>query len=188
MIRLLSGTLVAVDIGSVVIDVHGVGYLVYMSSTSHVRLGEETTLHTYLSVRENALDLFGFTDAFALESFSMLLTVPQIGPKSALGVLATTPPALLAEAVVANNPHQLQTLGGVGKKTAERIVQQLHGRWQPTQVVEQVSVGVLPIHTEAVEALITLGYERTRVVTFLREQELEGQSLSDIIRHALRVL
>jgi Holliday junction DNA helicase RuvA len=112
-----------------VLDVGGVGYLV--STTPSVlrraEAGQEVTVETYLHVREDALQLYGFADSAERELFVHLLGVSGIGPKVALAVVSSAPAGELRRAIVLEDPARFQAIPGIGKKTAERIVLELKG-------------------------------------------------------------
>ena len=160
MIRQLCGDLVRIEPGSVVLDVNGVGYLVAVTKTpATTSIGTEITLHTHLAVRENALDLYGFETLDELEIFEHLLSIPKVGPKSALQILSQADVPLLKEAVLTHDPSHLSKLSGIGKKTAEKIVNELHDSF--TERYEgAVTVGT-NTHTQTsdvIDALVALGY------------------------------
>src|ERR1700733_11897751 len=108
MISKLTGTLTYADLRFIIIDVHGVGYKVYTTSgLLEKQLGQSMTFRTYLAVRENALDLFGFPEKDELVLFESLITVSRIGPKTALGILSMANPATIRKAVLTEDPAYL---------------------------------------------------------------------------------
>jgi len=131
MIAQLTGTVISVHGMDVVLDVAGVGYLVSvpLSTISHVTtVGERVTLLTIMSVREDAMQLFGFASHAEREAFRLLTSIQGIGGRIALGILSASTLDDLRNAVVRGNLPALQRLPGVGKKTAERIVVELRPR------------------------------------------------------------
>ena len=129
MIRSLTGEIDDIGENWLVVNVHGVGYLVGTPTLqNHFTENSTITLHTYLAVRETALDLYGFPHKTELEMFELLLGIPKIGPKSALQILCQATPSLLAEAAQKNDGVYLHKLSGIGKKTAENITQYLHSK------------------------------------------------------------
>ena len=127
MIARLRGRPVANTPDGLVLDVGGVGYLV-AATPSAVRAADgaaEVSLHTYLHVREDALQLYGFAEAAERELFLLLLSVNGIGPKVALGIVSGSPAADLRRAIVLGDTARFQAIPGIGKKTAERIVLEL---------------------------------------------------------------
>lgn len=188
MIRTLTGTITEIGVGWVIITVHDVGYLVGSpTATTQFIENKTTTLHTHLAVRETALDLYGFTTRNELEVFSALLSVPKIGPKSALQVLNQASPALLVEAISQKDPSRLQKLTGIGKKTCENIVQFLHGKIDHLpEATETIASPLDQIQTDAIDALISLGYDMTTA----REQVIsivtEDSTVNSLVTQALK--
>jgi holliday junction DNA helicase RuvA len=163
MIRTLTGRITAIGAMAVTIDVRGVGYLVH-TATAHHSLSIETvaTLHTYLAVRETALDLYGFLSEAELELFELLLDVPKIGPKSALQILAQANPTLLVESIGSKDSDRLHKLAGIGKKTAENLVQFLHEKIEGlTFTIPTSTPATSPAKADAIDALVSLGYDLT---------------------------
>jgi Holliday junction DNA helicase RuvA len=141
-----------------VLDVGGVGYLVAATPSALRRAADapEVTLETYLHVREDALQLYGFADAAERELFIHLLGVSGIGPKVALAVVSSAPPTELRRAIALRDPARFQAIPGIGKKTAERIVLELQGSIADAiePAAEQHTSGELV----ARDALVELGY------------------------------
>ena len=144
-----------------VLDVNGVGYLVAATPAAlrAADSGGEMTIETYLHVREDLLQLYGFADADERELFTLLLTVNGIGPKVALAIVSGSPPADLRRAIVLGDHDRFQAIPGIGKKTAERIVLELKEK------LGSVAVAAVPVpggdgepHLVAREALVELGY------------------------------
>jgi Holliday junction DNA helicase RuvA len=161
MIRTLTGTIQAVEDTQIVIDVHDVGYLVScLAHQNKFEPGQAIMLHTYLVVRENALDLYGFAEKSELEMFELLLKAPKIGPKSALQILNQAPPPLLAQPQKKHDPVYLQKLSGIGKKTAENIVSFLNNKKDllPESISSETEE-IDQIQTDAIDALVSLGYD-----------------------------
>ena len=125
MIARLRGRPVARTAEGLVLDVGGVGYLVHATPSAARQDGDEITVHTYLHVREDALQLYGFAEVAERELFVQLLSVNGVGPKVALAVVSGSPAADLRRAIVLEDPARFQAIPGIGKKTAERIVLEL---------------------------------------------------------------
>jgi Holliday junction DNA helicase RuvA len=187
MIRSLTGVITAFTEGTITLDVRGVGYLVAVpTKTTGYVLGEELTLHTHLAVRETALDLYGFTSMTELEVFEMLLTVPKVGPKSALQILNQATPQLLIDAIGTNDPAQLHKLSGIGKKTCENLVQALHQKIEQFSFVEIAPAPPLTEpKTDAIDALVSLGYDLGTARTVISELPPD-LSTNDLITQALK--
>ncbi|HEC30579.1 MAG TPA: Holliday junction branch migration protein RuvA, partial [Candidatus Yonathbacteria bacterium] len=114
-----------------VIDVSGVGYKVYISIETMRSIGTkgtEVSLWTHLSVRENALDLYGFCDYAEIELFEMLIGISGVGPKSALGIMGVAPLDTLKTAIASGDMSYLTKVSGIGKKNAEKIVLELRDK------------------------------------------------------------
>jgi holliday junction DNA helicase RuvA len=159
MIARLRGRPVANTPDGLVVDVGGVGYLV-AATPSAVRAAdgkEEVALHTYLHVREDALQLYGFADAAERELFVHLLSVNGIGPKVALAIVSGSPAADLRRAIILEDTARFQAIPGIGKKTAERIVLELKEKLGEAPVPISSASGTAP-HLVAREALVELGY------------------------------
>ncbi len=142
-----------------VLDVGGVGYSLAVTPTA-LRLAEgggEVSLETYLHVREDALQLYGFGDAGERELFVHLLSVNGVGPKVALGIVSGSPAAELRRAIVLEDTARFQAIPGIGKKTAERIVLELKEKIGDAPVPISSAGGTQP-HLVARDALVELGY------------------------------
>jgi Holliday junction DNA helicase RuvA len=125
VIARLRGTPVARTPDGLVLDVNGVGYLVQATPTAAAKGGGEVTVETYLHVREDALQLFGFAEASERELFVQLLGVNGVGPKVALAIVSGSRPAELRRAIAREDIARFQAIPGIGRKTAERIVLEL---------------------------------------------------------------
>src|SRR6266516_7240821 len=161
MIARLRGKPAANTPEGLVLDVGGVGYLVHATPTA-VRKGDsadEITVETYLHVREDALQLYGFADRSERELFVQLLSVNGIGPKVALAIVSGSPAAELRRAIALEDAARFQAIPGIGKKTAERIVLELKGALADAIAPSGVSAG--DDHFVARDALVELGYSLT---------------------------
>jgi Holliday junction DNA helicase RuvA len=176
MIRSLEGVITAIGENNLVLTVHNIGYLVYTPLIRHQFIpGETALLHTHLVVRENVLDLYGFAREEELSFFELLLGVPKIGPKSALQILCQADPALLASCILTEDADQLHKLSGIGKKTAANIVSHLAGKIDSIQNIEQTSPTLATTlsqnQVDAIDALITLGYDPQEARTYVLKQD-----------------
>ena len=159
MIARLRGRPVSNTPDGLVLDVGGVGYLV-AATPSAVRAAEgaaEVSLHTYLHVREDALQLYRFAEAAERELFLLLLSVNGVGPKVALGIVSGSPAADLRRAIVLGDTARFQAIPGIGKKTAERIVLELKEKIGDAPMPISSAAGTQP-HLVARDALVELGY------------------------------
>ena len=162
MISRLRGIPAGRTTDGLVLDVGGVGYLVAATPSALGRAADvpEVTLETYLHVREDALQLYGFADAAERELFIHLLGVSGIGPKVALAVVSSAPPADLRRAIALKDPARFQAIPGIGKKTAERIVLELEEKLGSEDVAALQALPAAPTsaHVVARDALVELGY------------------------------
>lgn len=195
MIRRLRGEIVSKTDYTVVLDVQGVGYLVHVPHIINEPTGATIALYTHLAVRETALDLYGFALLDELELFEHLLTLPKIGPKSALQILTQADLTLIKTAVANNDAVYLSKLSGMGKKTAEKVVTGLidlyekHGRsltpQSPANDAQNSSIN------DTIDALIALGYpeaDARRAVQQVLETEPEHMATNAILKAALKLL
>ena len=170
MISYLRGTLAAFEEDKVVIDVGGVGYGVYMSGQAMSRLpgvGNEVKIHTYLNVKEDAMQLYGFLSRDDLTVFKLLIGVNGIGPKGGLAVLSVMSADSLRFAIMSGDAVSIAKAPGIGKKTAERIILDLKDKVsledtfvhrEMQAAVQPAGIQMLHAQNEAVEALVALGY------------------------------
>jgi holliday junction DNA helicase RuvA len=161
MIARLRGRLVANTPEGLVIDVGGVGYLVAATPAAarKAERQDEASLHTYLHVREDALQLYGFADGSERELFVQLLSVNGVGPKVALAIVSGSPADDLRRAITLEDSARFQAIPGIGKKTAERIVLELREKLADGMpvAVGNVSAAGAP-HVVARDALVELGW------------------------------
>jgi holliday junction DNA helicase RuvA len=184
VIARLRGRPVARTAEGLVVDVAGVGYLVAATSGA-LRAAErraEVTLETYLHVREDALQLYGFADAGERELFTQLLTVNGIGPKVALAVVSGSPASDLRRAIALGDAARFQAIPGIGKKTAERIVLELKGSLADAIEPNGADPSVDLI---AREALVELGYSIDEAQRALAKVD-PGLPPDERVRQALR--
>jgi Holliday junction DNA helicase RuvA len=159
MIARLRGKPVASTPEGLVLDVGGVGYLVAATPTAVRKAdgGGETTVETYLHVREDALQLYGFADRAERELFVQLLTVNGVGPKVALAIVSGSSPQELRRAILREDAARFQAIPGIGKKTADRIVLELKEKIGGADAVVS-DIGSTAPHLVARDALVELGY------------------------------
>jgi Holliday junction DNA helicase RuvA len=154
MIARLRGTVAARTGAGIVVDVGGVGYLVAATPRVHARIGEETTVETYLHVREDALQLYGFASADERQLFELLLGVSGVGPKVALAIVSGSTPEELRRAIVREDTARFEAIPGIGRKTAQRVVLELKEKLGP----EPAALGAANGSLLAREALVELGW------------------------------
>jgi len=159
MIARLRGTPVGRRGDGLVLDVGGVGYLVQATPSALRRAGEaaEVTLETYLHVREDALQLYGFAEPAERELFELLLGVSGVGPKVALAIVSGSPPAELRRAIALDDTARFEAIPGIGRKTAQRVVMELKEKLAPAADAPEARTAASP-HLVARDALVELGY------------------------------
>jgi Holliday junction DNA helicase RuvA len=188
MIARLRGTAAARTPDGLVVDVGGVGYLVAATPAVLRRAdaGAELVVETYLHVREDALQLYGFADAAERELFTHLLTVNGIGPKVALAVVSGSPAAELRRAIALGDAARFQAIPGIGKKTAERIVLELKEKLGAADDVVAIPTGSgAPAHVVARDALVELGWSLPEAEQALAATDPELPA-EERVRQALR--
>jgi holliday junction DNA helicase RuvA len=187
MIARLRGTLVARTAEGLVLDVNGVGYLVQATPSAAAKGADEITVETYLHVREDAMQLYGFADAAERELFVQLLGVNGVGPKVALAIVSGSRPSELRRAIVREDLARFQAIPGIGKKTAERIVLELKEKLGSEDVVALPSLPGAPTssHVVARDALVELGYSVIEAETALARVDPELPP-EERVREALR--
>ena len=187
MIARLRGRAVARTSEGMVLDVNGVGYLV-AATPAALRAAEgvgETTVETYLHVREDTLQLYGFADADERELFTQLLTVNGIGPKVALAVVSGSHAADLRRAIALGDHARFQVIPGIGKKTAERIVLELKERMSVEAAVVLDATDLQDGRLDARAALVELGWSLLEAEQALSSIDPE-LSTEERVRLALR--
>jgi len=159
MIASLKGRVLDLQSDSIVVEVGGVGLLVNVPTQigNNLRIGEQIHLHTYLSVRENSLELFGFETSEEREFFSLLIGVNGVGPRLALATLSTINPDAIRRAVFTEQSEMLRRVPGVGKKTAQKILLHLQDKIKTVDGFEPVAA-LDDNDTQVLEALVSLGY------------------------------
>jgi Holliday junction DNA helicase RuvA len=173
MLYSVRGKLIAIESNAAVVECGGVGYMCQttMNTLKAVKLNTEVTLYTYLNVREDAVDLFGFATKAELETFKNLISVSGVGPKAGLAVLSELSPEQVAMAIASDDLKTITRAQGIGKKIAQRIVLELKDKLakaakednsfaQAAQNSVNVSMGNVP---KAIEALGVLGYSPSDV-------------------------
>ena len=192
MFYYLNGTLSHIDPPIAVIDVSGVGYAVHSSLNSLARanVGDKVKFYTYLHVREDIMDLYGFLDLEELNFFKLLISVSGVGPKAALSILSAVTPDQLTLAISTEDEKPLLAASGVGKKMAQKVILELRDKVSKDVISTAKGVSSIPMAkndnlSEATAALIALGYTRGEVDSVLRGMDLTGLDTEGIIKKAL---
>src|SRR5205085_11413856 len=179
VIARLRGTVVARTASGVVLDVGGVGYLVAATPRVSARVGEEATVETYLHVREDALQLYGFATADERELFELLLGVSGVGPKVALSIVSGSTPAELRRAIARDDVKRFQAIPGIGLKTAQRVVLELKEK------LVLVDTGAPGGDLTARDALVELGWTLIDAERALSEVD-DSLGIEEQVRAVLR--
>lgn len=197
MFHHIKGTVVHVDPNRVVLDNGGVGYSINTSffSASAVKKGEEALFYTYLHVREDAMELYGFAAEEELSCYKMLTSISGVGPKAALAILSVVTPEKLALCVISEDEKALTKAPGVGKKLAQRIILELKDKLAKSQLSVSGTSGVeLPSPQvnmgsagEALAALTVLGYGRAEAAEALKGLD-ESLPVEELVRQCLKKL
>ena len=194
MFYYVSGTVAEIGPNLAVIDCGGVGYACATTNytISRLKKGERAKLFTYLHVREEIFELFGFSSQQELSSFKMLIGVSGVGPKAALAILSSTTPNNLALSIVTGDEKALTAAPGIGKKIAQRIILELKDKLAKEQTsfssdgpVPVIAAGGANKAGEASAALAVLGYGTPEIAAALKGVDLE-QPREEIIRQALK--
>jgi Holliday junction DNA helicase RuvA len=179
-----------------VIEAGGVGFEINVSPSTLSALpetGREATLYTYMSVREDAMELFGFVTRDEKRMFMKLISVSGIGPKTALGILGVISPADLSVAIVTGDASRLAKAPGIGKKTAQRLILELKEKVSESDLISSPGAPVFvpkaqSAQSEAIEALMALGYTSSEAAGAVGRTDPSLTNVNDIIMQALRSL
>lgn len=196
MIDHIKGKLVHVHGDSVVVENNGIGYKIHTSigSASDFSMpGEEVIVYTEMIVREDSISLVGFSSREELNMFQLLTSVSGIGTKVGIGILSSMPYGQVAAVIATQDVKALQSAQGVGKKTAERIVLELKDKVpQSMGFVEGVKVKTNEaskgVQSDALEALMSLGYTRSEATGVLKQIDVTEMTLEEIIKTSLKRL
>lgn len=201
MIQFIRGELVSVEEDRVIVDVNGVGYGIFMSVQSMSLLpqvGSQVKIHTYLNVKEDAMQLFGFLTREDLKIFKLLIGVNGIGPKGGQAILSVLSPDDLRFAVFSGDVKAISAAPGIGKKTAEKLILELKDklsiedtlqRAADTDVLQYQSDYHSSIQSEAVQALVALGYGSTEALKAVKQVPIEEDSnVESVLKKALKFM
>ncbi len=203
MIAYLSGKLVEKEANSVIVETNGVGYEVMIPLSTFYDLGEveeQVSLRIFTYVREDAFQLFGFKTVRERELFLLLISVSGIGPKSAITALSGMSADEIIGAIRQNNLARLNSIPGVGRKTAERLVIELRDKIAKLSAVSSAEMraeGVVSqqasegdVYEDALSALVNLGYQRAAAEKSLKQAMQDGTEMSvqKLLRRSLQLL
>ena len=207
MFYYISGKLAHLDPTFAVVDAGGVGYKLTISGSTHAAMPHHLTvsepptvkLYSYMAVREDGVELFGFASEEELSSFKLLITVSGVGPKAALSILTQLTPQKLAIAICTDDKKAIAKANGIGPKTAARIILELKDKLQKEAIAEAdlsssaddelvTAIGGSSKKRDAEDALAVLGYSRSEASAALRSIDIDSLELDEIIRLALKKL
>ena len=199
MIAYLRGKVVALTEETVILDVNGVGYEAYCSGGAFRKIGNNdyAELYTYLQVKEDGMTLFGFSDMKEKELFLKVISVSGVGPKLGIAILTGLSAEEFLLAIQTADAKRLSTVKGLGKKTAEKIILELHGKISAAEVMsvneeekkipETQSVKLSKADEDAVSALMGLGFTRNESAQAVKKaREAGAVSVEDVIMKALQ--
>ncbi len=190
MISQLTGQVVHKDLRSIILDVNGVGYRIFVSTDTLEGLKgnpQKVKFWTYLSVRENALDLYGFPAEDGLQFFEKLITVNGVGPKTAMGILSGASIETLRSAIASGEAGHLVKMAGVGRKMAEKLVLELKDKVGLMSGTADEQNAALAGEYDALEALKSLGYTEKESRDVLKKVGAKGTT-SERVKAALKHL
>ena len=199
MFYYLYGNLEYRDASTCVIDCQGVGYKLTVSLiTSELlanKLNEKIKLYTYLAVREDGVELFGFGSNEERECFNKLITVSGVGPKAAMSILSIMTPDTLTLAIATDDVKAIGKASGIGPKTAARIVLELRdkiskdmmGTSLPSSAKDE-KAAITPVISDAIEALTMLGYDKNSIMKAIKGIDVNIKDSGEVIRLALKKL
>lgn len=198
MIYSVTGNVIDFDINTVCVDVNGVAFrcmTTYTTSQKCASLGMKVTLFTYLNIREDAMELFGFYDRIEMDCFKMLITVNGVGPKMGLAILSELTPDKVALSIAAGDYKALTKANGVGPKLAQRICMELKDKVGKSMANVTSSVDLSAVSSaasgtntaEAVAALEMLGYSQSDASVAVSKID-SSLSVEEIIKQALKLL
>ncbi len=181
-----------------VVDCGGVGFALNTTNNtlSRLKTGEKARLYTYVYIREESFDLYGFYTLDEKRLFEMLLSVSGVGPKAALSILSSSSPESLALSIISGDDKALTMAQGVGKKTAQRIILELKDKMaKETKELSFSGAAAMPVQAgsggklnDAVSALMVLGYAQAEINAALKGIDVDSLGLEDVIKQALRAM
>ena len=196
MFYYISGTVAHTEANLAVLDANGVGYACHTSlnTLSRVKVGGAAKLYTYVHVREDILDIYGFFELQELNCFKLLLGISGVGPRAALSVLSVITPERLSLAVLSGDEKALTAAAGVGKKLAQRILLELKDKMSREQLTSasggKAFTPDMPLTggkaREAQTALMVLGYSASEAAQAVNGLDEEAMTVEDMIRQALK--
>lgn len=193
MISFVRGPVAFKEENSVIIDVAGVGFkvIIPLRDMDKIKLGEEAFLHTYFAVREDSLELFGFTEREDLSMFNKLIQVSGVGPKAAINLLSAFTASELGAAILLSDSKKISGAQGIGAKTAMRIILELKDKISDEALTSGITEDVTPenraVENEAVSALVALGYSKAEAASAVKKSGVR-ETVEETVKGALVTL
>lgn len=198
MFKYITGKVAEKGSNYIVIDVGGVGFMVYTSVSTlqdtSVLLGADATMYTYMYIKEGIMDLYGFSTKEELRLFELLITVSGVGAKGAVAILSVASPSKIALSIISEDVATIKSASGIGAKTAQRIVLELKDKISSESIVEDIDIPhqseIADTDTvkEATSALVVLGYSQSEARKAVAAVDKSITDVEEIIRQALKKL
>ena len=199
MISYIKGMVADIEDNAVIIECGGIGYRIFTTPQvlqEDLRIGEDIAIYTYLQVKEDDMQLYGFTSRDDLQIYKLLISVNGIGPKAGLGILSGLSADEIRFAVLADDAATISKAPGVGKKTAQKLILELKDKLNLQDAFEQklvnrnssVNNGTNEAQKEAVEALSALGYSATEALKAVRKVDNANEDVSVLLKEALKLI
>lgn len=194
MISYVSGIIDSVESDKIILDNNGIGYGIFMPNTSLEMLGagEKVKIHTYFSVREDAMQLFGFLTKEELNIFKLLIGVSGVGPKGAINIISACPGDSLHMAILAGDSKTISKAQGIGNKTAQRIIIELKDKLDLEEIIGvEDNVKSTPqaqgIQADTIEALVALGYSQSDAFNAVKKISVSDEmDVEALLKQALK--
>ena len=198
MFKYITGKVAEKGSNYIVIDVGGVGFMVYTSFSTlqdtSVLLGADATMYTYMYIKEGIMDLYGFSTKEELRLFELLITVSGVGAKGAVAILSVASPSKIVLSIISEDVATIKSASGIGAKTAQRIVLELKDKISSESIVEdidiphQAEIADTDTVKEATSALVVLGYSQSEARKAVAAVDKSITDVEEIIRQALKKL
>ena len=198
MFKYITGKVAEKGSNYIVIDVGGVGFMVYTSVSTlqdtSILLGADATIYTYMYIKEGIMDLYGFSTKEELRLFELLITVSGVGAKGAVAILSVATPSKIAISIISEDVATIKSASGIGAKTAQRIVLELKDKISSESIVEdidiphQAEIADTDTVKEATSALVVLGYSQAEARKAVAAVDKSITDVEEIIRQALKKL
>lgn len=194
MISYVSGIIDSVETDKIILDNNGIGYGIFMPNTSLEMLGagEKVKIHTYFSVREDAMQLFGFLTREELNIFKLLIGVSGVGPKGAINIISACPGDRLHMAILAGDSKTISKAQGIGNKTAQRIIIELKDKLDLEEITGvKDNVRETPqakgVQADTIEALVALGYSQSDAFNAIKKvKDADVMDVEELLKKALK--